>query len=117
MRRLFWGLYVSWSLDHTYLVLSHWHYGGTSIADNNDSLDPGGLRVHDLREYRGSAVVHADRRGELRRTAVNGHASVKWHHDHAAQDQVVILPVLSHKSAVLAVLYNCRGRDARSSPR
>ena len=43
---------------------------------------------------------------------VNGHAPLKWHHDHAAQDQEPLLPVLSDKPAVLALLYYCRGRDA-----
>ena len=117
MRRMFWGLYVSWDTDNADLVLSHRYNDGTSIADNNDSLDISGLRLYDLREYCGSAVFDAHRRRELRRTFVNGHAFAKWHHDHAAQDQVVILPFLSDKSAVLALLYNCRGGDARSSPR
>ena len=66
MRRMLWGLYVSWDTDNTYLVLSHWDYDGTSIAENNDSLDPGGLRVHDLREYCGSAVHHTYCGGKLR---------------------------------------------------
>ena len=114
MRRMFWGLYVSWDTDNADLVLSHRNYDGTSIADNNDGFDLSGIRVHDLREHCGSALVHAYCGRELRRADINGHAPLKWHHDHAAQDQKPLLPVLSHKPAVLALLYYCRGRDSWS---
>ena len=76
-------------------------------ADNNDSLDTSGLRLHDLREYRRGAVFHTYCGGELRRAAADGHAPPQRHHDHAAQDQEPLLPLLFDQPAVLAVLHHC----------
>ena len=108
-------VYVSRCPYDAHLVLSHWHYGGTWVVDNNDSLDIGGLRLYDLREYCGalsSTPIAAANFAEPLLTAMlllNGIMITR------PQDQEPLLPVLSHKSAVVALLYYRGGGDSWSS--